>query len=273
MNKTRAQIIMNPPDSLNGKTTNICEPVFSVKNLDAWFGAKHVLRNVCAQFLSCGITAIMGPSGCGKSTLLRSLNRLNDSVPTFRMQGSILYRNQEVKEIVDLAAFRKRVTMVFQRPNPFPMSIFDNVAYGPRLQGIRGKADLQAMVQTALEKAALWDEVKDELKKPAVRLSGGQQQRLCIARALAVDPDVILLDEPTAALDPIATTRIERLLEEISSEYTVLIVTHSMGQALRISDQVLFIYEGVVVESGDTSLVMEKPQHELTRKFLTGRIG
>lgn len=251
----------------------VCETVFQVENLDAWFGEKHVLRKVYAEFQSCGITAIMGPSGCGKSTLLRSLNRLNDSVPTFRLQGKILYRDQEVYEISDLAAFRKRVTMVFQRPNPFPMSIFDNVAYGPRLQGVRGKTNLQAIVQQALEKAALWDEVKDELKKPAVRLSGGQQQRLCIARALAVDPDVILLDEPTAALDPIATTRIERLLEEISSEYTVLIVTHSMGQALRISDQVIFIYEGVVVESGDTNLVMENPQHELTKKFLTGRIG
>lgn len=251
----------------------VCDTVFKVENLDAWFGDKHVLRKVSTEFQTCGITAIMGPSGCGKSTLLRSLNRLNDSVPTFRLEGQILYRDQNVYTMTDLASFRKKVTMVFQRPNPFPMSIFDNVAYGPKLQGIRGKVQLQAIVKQALEKAALWEEVKDELKKPAVRLSGGQQQRLCIARALAVDPDVILLDEPTAALDPIATTRIERLLEEIANEYTVLIVTHSMGQALRISDKVIFLYEGVIVESGDTSSVMERPTHELTKKFLTGRIG
>ncbi len=249
------------------------EIVFEIENLFAHYGNHRVLDNVNARILSKGITAIMGPSGCGKSTLLRCLNRLNDMIPSFSMKGVIKFHGQDIYSIKNLTEYRKKVTMVFQRPNPFPMSVFDNVAYGLRIQGITKKELLRDKVEEALKKAALWDEVKDKLKKPAVQLSGGQQQRLCIARALAIEPEVILLDEPTSALDPIATTKIERLLESIAEQYTVIIVTHSMGQALRISDEVIFLYEGRLIEYGLTSEVVKEPRHEMTRQFLTGKIG
>lgn len=249
------------------------EITFEIENLFAHYGNHRVLDSVNTKIASNRITAIMGPSGCGKSTLLRCLNRLNDLIPNFSMKGTIKFHGQDIYSIKDLTEYRRKVTMVFQRPNPFPMSVFDNVAYGLRIQGVTKKELLKEKVEEALRRAALWDEVKDKLKKPAVQLSGGQQQRLCIARALAIEPEVILLDEPTSALDPIATTKIERLLETIAEQYTVIIVTHSMGQALRISDEVMFLYEGRLIEYGLTSEVVKEPRHEMTRQFLTGKIG
>ncbi|MCS7174634.1 phosphate ABC transporter ATP-binding protein PstB [Pseudothermotoga sp.] len=249
------------------------EVVFTIKNLSAYYGTHKVLENINVEVRKGKITAIMGPSGCGKSTLLRCLNRLNDMIPDFRIEGSILFHGRDIYQIGDVNEYRRKVTMVFQRPNVFPLSVFDNVAYGLRIKGVRDKKILRQKVEEALVKAALWDEVKDKLNKPAVQLSGGQQQRLCIARAIAIEPEVILLDEPTSALDPIATTKIERLLEELAENYTVVIVTHSVGQALRISDYVLFLYEGRLVEYGETSTIAKKPRHEMTRKFLTGKIG
>ena len=249
------------------------EVVFEIKNLYAFYNDHCALQNVNLKIREKGITAIMGPSGCGKSTLLRCLNRLNDLIVGFSLKGQILFRGQDIYRIKDLTEYRRRVTMVFQKPNPFPMSIFDNVAYGLRIHGVTKKSILREKVEQALRMAALWDEVKDKLKKPAVQLSGGQQQRLCIARALAVEPEVLLLDEPTSALDPIATTKIERLLEELAQQYTVVIVTHSMGQALRISDEVVFLYEGRLIENGETSAIVKMPRHEVTKQFLTGKIG
>ncbi|MEJ5230320.1 MAG: phosphate ABC transporter ATP-binding protein PstB [Pseudothermotoga sp.] len=247
--------------------------VFEIVDLQVFYGNQKVLDRINAKIKQNCITAIMGPSGCGKSTLLRCLNRLNDLVVDFSMKGGIFYKGQDIYRIKDLHEYRKKVTMVFQRPNVFPMSIFDNVAYGLKIQGIKKKEIIREKVEMALRKAFLWDEVKEKLKKPAIQLSGGQQQRLCIARALAIEPEVILLDEPTSALDPIATTNIERLLETLAEQYTVVIVTHSMGQALRISDQVMFLYQGRLIEYGITSEVVKAPNHEMTRQFLTGKIG
>ncbi|RKX46411.1 MAG: phosphate ABC transporter ATP-binding protein [Thermotogae bacterium] len=243
-----------------------------MKNLSAWFGKNQVLKNVSLKIYRNKITAIMGPSGCGKTTLLRCFNRLNDYTESFRVEGDIFFNGQNIYQM-DPVQLRRRVGMVFQRPNPFPMSIFDNVAYGPRIHGLAKKRGLSERVEKALKAAALWDEVHGELRKSAYKLSGGQQQRLCIARAVAVEPEVILLDEPTSALDPIATERIEKLLEDLSSRYTIVIVTHSIGQALRISDYLGFMYKGELVEFGETSQVSEDPRHELTQLFLTGRIG
>jgi len=248
------------------------EIVYEMKNLNAWFGKNQVLKNVSLKIYRNKITAIMGPSGCGKTTLLRCFNRLNDHTESFRVEGDIFFNGQNIYQM-DPVQLRRRVGMVFQRPNPFPMSIFDNVAYGPRIHGLAKKRGLSERVEKALKAAALWDEVHGELRKSAYKLSGGQQQRLCIARAVAVEPEVILLDEPTSALDPIATERIEKLLEDLSSRYTIIIVTHSIGQALRISDYLGFMYKGELVEFGETSQVSEDPRHELTRLFLTGRIG
>ena len=248
------------------------EIVYEMKNLSAWFGKNQVLKNVSLKIYRNKITAIMGPSGCGKTTLLRCFNRLNDYTESFRVEGDIFFNGQNIYQM-DPVQLRRRVGMVFQRPNPFPMSIFDNVAYGPRIHGLAKKRGLSERVEKALKAAALWDEVHGELRKSAYKLSGGQQQRLCIARAVAVEPEVILLDEPTSALDPIATERIEKLLEDLSSRYTIVIVTHSIGQALRISDYLGFMYKGELVEFGETSQVSEDPRHELTQLFLTGRIG
>jgi phosphate transport system ATP-binding protein len=251
----------------------VSDVVFEIKDLYAFYDEHAALQSINLKIWEKRITAIMGPSGCGKSTLLRCLNRLNDLIPGFSLKGQILFRGQDIYQIKDLTEYRRRVTMVFQKPNPFPMSIFDNVAYGLRIHGITKKSILKDKVEQALRMAALWDEVKDKLKKPAVQLSGGQQQRLCIARALAVEPEVLLLDEPTSALDPIATTKIERLLEELAQQFTVVIVTHSMGQALRISDEVVFLYEGRLIEYGETSTIAKTPKHEVTKQFLTGKIG
>ena len=220
------------------------------------------------------ITALIGPSGCGKSTFLKTLNRMNDLVPDVRITGSVKYRGKDIfAPGTDVNELRRQIGMVFQKPNPFPMSIYDNIAYGPRTHGIRSKAKLDEIVETSLKNAAIWDEVKDRLKKSALGLSGGQQQRLCIARALAVDPDVLLMDEPTSALDPISTTRIEELAMELKSKYTIIIVTHNMQQALRISNKTAFFLLGELVECDDTEKIFSKPQDKRTEDYITGRFG
>ncbi len=245
-----------------------------VRNLSTWFGRKSVLKNISCYFKDNTVTAIMGPSGCGKSTLLRTLNRLNDLVPTFRREGQVLFRGEDIYEadssVYDL---RKRIGMVFQRPNPFPMSIYDNITYGPKLHGIKDEEELDKIVEQSLKKAALWDEVRDDLEKPAPNLSGGQQQRLCIARALSVDPPVLLADEPVSALDPISAAKIEELLVELKKEYTVILVTHNVQQAFRVSDQAAFLYLGELIEFDETRRILEAPADDRTEAFITGRIG
>ncbi len=249
-------------------------PIIEVKNFYGYYGEKAGLKDVNFNFLSKKITAIIGPSGCGKSTLLRSINRMNDEIPVYHTEGDILYEGKNVYDSdVDLTVMRKKVGMVFQKPTPFPMSIYDNVAFGPRIHGLRNKQKIEEIVENSLKQASLWDEVKDELFKSAYSLSGGQQQRLCIARALAVDPEVILLDEPTSALDPIATQNIEVLLEELSENYTIIIVTHNLAQAVRISDYMLFMYRGELIESGATSAIVKQPENKLTEQYLNGKIG
>jgi len=245
-----------------------------VRNLSTWFGQKAILKNISCYFEDNTVTAIMGPSGCGKSTLLRTLNRLNDLVPSFRVEGQVLYGGENIYapglSVYDL---RKRIGMVFQRPNPFPMSIYENVTYGPKLHGIKDEDELDTIVEESLRKAALWDEVKDDLEKPAPNLSGGQQQRLCIARALSVDPPVLLADEPVSALDPISAAKIEELLVDLKKEYTVILVTHNVQQAFRVSDQAAFLYLGELVEFDKTRRILEAPADERTEAFITGRIG
>jgi len=244
------------------------------EDLSLWYGAHQVLKSVSLRIPDLQITAIIGPSGCGKSTMLRCFNRMNDLFPPVRYQGSILFDGLDIlRSGVDLVELRRRVGMVFQRANPFPMSIFQNVAYGPRLLGMRSKRDLEQAVEEALKQAALWNEVKDRLNKPALGLSGGQQQRLCIARALAVKPEVLLLDEPASALDPTATAKIEELTLEIRSAITVVIVTHNMQQAARISDRTVFLMEGKLVEEGPTRDVFTHPRERLTEDYITGRFG
>ncbi len=245
-----------------------------VKNLSTWFGAKPILKNISCYFEDNTITAIMGPSGCGKSTLLRTLNRLNDLVPSFRIEGQVLFSGENIyatgSSVYDL---RKQIGMVFQKPNPFPMSIYDNITYGPKLHGVKDEDELNKIVEQSLRKAALWDEVKDELEKPAPNLSGGQQQRLCIARALSVDPPVLLADEPVSALDPISAAKIEELLVDLKKDYTVILVTHNVQQAFRVSDQAAFLYLGELIEFDKTSRILEAPADERTEAFITGRIG
>lgn len=245
-----------------------------VKNLSTWFGRKAILKNISCYFEDNTITAIMGPSGCGKSTLLRTLNRLNDLVPSFRIQGEVLFGGENIYEagssVYDL---RKQIGMVFQKPNPFPMSIYDNITYGPKLHGVKDDDELEKIVEESLRKAALWNEVKDELDKPAPNLSGGQQQRLCIARALSVDPPVLLADEPVSALDPISAAKIEELLVDLKKDYTVILVTHNVQQAFRVSDQAAFLYLGELIEFDKTSRMLESPADERTEAFITGRIG
>jgi len=245
-----------------------------VENLSTWFGKKHILKDITCYFKDNTVTAIMGPSGCGKSTLLRSLNRLNDLVPSFRREGIVRFRGEDIygngTSVYDL---RKQIGMVFQRPNPFPMSIRENIEYGPKLHGISDEDKLEMIVETSLKKAALWDEVKDDLDQPAPNLSGGQQQRLCIARALSVDPPVLLMDEPVSALDPISASKIEELIVELKEEYTIILVTHNVQQAFRVSDQSAFLYLGELVEFDETKRILEAPQDERTEAFITGRIG
>ena len=244
------------------------------QGLSLWYGTHRALRSVSFRIPDRQITAIIGPSGCGKSTLLRCFNRMNDLYPPIRYEGTILVDGEDVlRNGVDLVGLRRRVGMVFQRANPFPMTIFQNVAYGPRLYGVRDRPRLEATVESALRRAALWDEVKDRLGRSALGLSGGQQQRLCIARALAVNPEVLLLDEPASALDPVATARIEELLLEVKSEVTVAIVTHNMQQAARISDRTAFLMQGELVEEGPTRTLFTQPRQRLTEDYITGRFG
>ena len=249
-------------------------PVISVKDLNLWYGAAQALHHVNMDVNPNSITALIGPSGCGKSTFLKTLNRMNDLVPNVKITGQVRYNGQDIfAPSVDVSELRREVGMVFQKPNPFPMSIYDNVAYGPRTHGVRSKAKLDELVESALRAAAIWDEVKDRLQKSALGLSGGQQQRLCIARALAVEPQVLLMDEPTSALDPISTSKIEELATELKKRYTIIIVTHNMQQALRISDDTAFFLLGELVEYGDTETMFSAPHEKRTEDYITGRFG
>ena len=248
--------------------------VIEAKNLNLWYGAHHALHDVNIEIPEHEITALIGPSGCGKSTFLKTLNRMNDLVEGIRIEGEINYGGQNIYDPgVDTTWLRKQIGMVFQKANPFPMSIYDNVAYGPRTHGIRSKVKLDEIVEESLRGAAIWDEVKDRLKKSALGLSGGQQQRLCIARALAVKPDVLLMDESTSALDPISTSKIEDLAAELKKDYTIIMVTHNMQQAARISDKTAFFLLGELVEFGDTEQMFSMPKNKKTEDYITGRFG
>lgn len=246
---------------------------FTIENLDLYYGDFKALKNINLNISPNEITAFIGPSGCGKSTLLKSLNRMNDLVEGCRINGKVLLDGQDIYGNMDINLLRKRVGMVFQKPNPFPMSIYDNIAYGPRTHGIRSKVKLDDLVERSLRDAAIWDELKDRLKKSALGLSGGQQQRLCIARALAVEPEVLLMDEPTSALDPISTSKIEDLAVELKKNYTIVMVTHNMQQAARISDKTAFFLLGEVVEYGKTDEVFSMPKDKRTEDYITGRFG
>ena len=246
---------------------------FRIKDLDLFYGDFQALKKISMHIPEKEITAFIGPSGCGKSTLLKSLNRMNDLVEGCKITGTLLLDGEPINQMKNVNLLRKRVGMVFQKPNPFPMSIYDNVAYGPRTHGIRKKSELDAIVEDSLKKAAIWDETKDRLKKSALGMSGGQQQRLCIARALAVQPEVLLMDEPTSALDPISTTKIEDLALELKNQYTIVMVTHNMQQAARISDKTAFFLLGEMVEMNDTETIFSKPQDKRTDDYITGRFG
>ena len=248
--------------------------IISVQNLNLWYGSNQALYDVSMELPENQITAFIGPSGCGKSTFLKTLNRMNDLVDGVRIQGKIFYDGQDIyAPHVDTTWLRKEIGMVFQKPNPFPMSIYDNIAYGPRLQGIRAKVKLDEIVETSLRGAAIWDEVKDRLNKSALGLSGGQQQRLCIARALAVEPKVLLMDEPTSALDPISTSKIEELASELKKNYTIIMVTHNMQQAARISDKTAFFLLGKMIEFDSTEQLFSMPKDKRTEDYITGRFG
>ena len=248
------------------------ESVFKIENVNLFYGEKQALKNINLDLYKNQVTAFIGPSGCGKSTLLRCLNRMNDLIDGCKVEGKILYENQNISDMNTLE-LRTKVGMVFQNPNPFPMSIFDNIAYGPRCQGIKNKETLKKIVVESLKKAALYDEVKDRLKDSALGLSGGQQQRLCIARCIAMEPDVILMDEPTSALDPIATLKIEELINELKKDYTIIIVTHNMQQATRVSDYTAFFMLGEVIECDKTIDLFSQPKNKKTEDYITGRFG
>lgn len=245
----------------------------TIENLDLFYTSFQALKKINMRIPANEITAFIGPSGCGKSTLIRTLNRMNDLVEGCRIEGKVLLDGVDIYGSMDTNLLRKRVGMVFQKPNPFPISVYDNIAYGPRTHGVRGKAKLDDTVERCLRDAAIWDEVKDRLKKSALGLSGGQQQRLCIARALAVDPEVLLMDEPTSALDPISTAKIEELVMELKNSYTIVIVTHNMQQAVRISDETAFFLLGEVIEFGDTDRIFSNPKDKRTEDYITGRFG
>ena len=245
----------------------------SIQNLDLYYGEFKALKQINMELPEKEITAFIGPSGCGKSTLLKSLNRMNDLVEGCKITGNVLLDGEDIYGDMDVNLLRKRVGMVFQKPNPFPMSIYDNIAYGPRTHGIRSKAKLDDIVEKSLRDAAIWDEVKDRLKKSALGMSGGQQQRLCIARALAVQPEVLLMDEPTSALDLISTSKIEDLAVELKKDYTIIMVTHNMQQAVRISDKTAFFLLGEVIEFGDTEQLFSMPKNKKTEDYITGRFG
>ena len=246
---------------------------FDIKDLNLYYGDFHALHGINMQVKPNELTAFIGPSGCGKSTLLKTLNRMNDLVEGCRIEGDVLLDGEDIYGTMDVNHLRKRVGMVFQKPNPFPMSIYDNIAYGPRTHGIKGKAQLDEIVEKSLRGAAIWDEVKDRLKKSALGLSGGQQQRICVARALAVEPEVLLMDEPTSALDPISTSKIEDLALELKKDYTIVIVTHNMQQAARISDKTAFFYLGDLIEFSDTGTLFANPKDPRTEEYITGRFG
>ena len=247
---------------------------FTVQNMDLYYGSFHALKNVNLNLASGEITAFIGPSGCGKSTFLKSLNRMNDLVEGCKITGDIRLMGEDIYDKrMDVSLLRRRVGMVFQKPNPFPMSVYDNIAYGPRTHGMRKKAELDEIVEKSLRDAAIWDELKDRLKKSALGLSGGQQQRLCIARALAVKPEVLLMDEPTSALDPISTSKIEDLVMDIKKDYTIVMVTHNMQQAVRVSDTTVFFLLGEIVESGATGQMFSMPKDKRTEDYITGRFG
>ena len=248
------------------------EPIITVKGLNLWYGQTQALKNISIDIPEKSITALIGPSGCGKSTFLKTLNRMNDLIPGVKITGDVRFHGEDIFQ-TEVNSLRRQVGMVFQKPNPFPMSIYDNIAYGPRTHGIRNKARLNDIVEKALTDAAIWDEVKDRLKKNALGMSGGQQQRLCIARALAVEPEVLLMDEPTSALDPISTSRIEDLAMELKEKYTIVIVTHNMQQALRISDQTAFFLLGDLVEYSGTEALFSQPVDKRTENYITGRFG
>jgi len=244
-----------------------------VKNLDLYYGEFQALKNIFFSIKEQDVAALIGPSGCGKSTFIRVLNRMNDLIPSCRITGEVLLDGQNIYGDMDVTELRSRVGMVFQKPNPFNMSVFDNVAYGKRMQGLRDKSKLADIVESSLKKAALWDEVKDRLKKPAQALSGGQQQRLCIARSIAMEPEIILMDEPTSALDPIATGRIEELIVELKKEYSIVLVTHAMHQASRVSNKTAFFLLGELIEYNDTREVFTKPRDKRTEDYISGRFG
>ena len=250
------------------------QAILKTEHLDLWYGTNQALKDVSLDMPEHQVTALIGPSGCGKSTFLKTLDRMNDLVPGVRIEGKVLYRGRNIFDAdVDVTSLRRHVGMVFQKPNPFPMSIYDNIAYGPRTHGIRGKRELDEIVERSLRGAAIWDEVKDRLKKSALSLSGGQQQRICIARALAVEPDVLLMDEATSALDPISTSKIEDLIADLKKEYTIVIVTHNMQQATRVSDQCAFFLHGELVEAGETGQIFSVPKDKRTEDYITGRFG
>lgn len=246
---------------------------FEVSDLDFYYGEFQALKGISMNVKSNQITAFIGPSGCGKSTFLKTINRMNDLIPETRVDGKLLMDGKDVYKDMDALELRKRVGMVFQQPNPFPKSVYENVAYGPRINGIRDRKQLDEIVERSLKQAAIWDEMKDRLHKSALGLSGGQQQRLCIARTLAVEPEVILMDEPTSALDPISTTKIEDLMFDLKKEFTIIIVTHNMQQATRIADETGFFYLGELVEFGDTVQIFENPRYERTERYVTGHFG
>lgn len=253
---------------------NLSENILDIKKLNLWYGENHALKDVDMEIKRNAITAFIGPSGCGKSTFLKTLNRMNDLVPGVRIEGQVLLDGIDIYDPkVDTSMLRKKIGMVFQQPNPFPMSIYDNVAYGPRIHGIKNKAKLDRIVEESLRGAAIFDEVKDRLKKSALGLSGGQQQRLCIARALAVSPEVLLMDEPTSALDPISTLKVEELMEDLKKRYTVVVVTHNMQQAARVSDDTAFFLVGEVIEKDSTDNIFSQPKDKRTEDYITGRFG
>lgn len=248
--------------------------IIEVKHLDLYYGKNHALKDISIDIFKNSVTALIGPSGCGKSTFLKSINRMNDLVENVSITGDVIVDGVDIyQKGCDVTRLRKNVGMVFQQPNPFPMSIYDNVAYGPRVHGIKSKSELDCIVEESLKDAAIWDEVKDRLKKSALGLSGGQQQRLCIARALAVQPHVLLMDEPTSALDPISTSKIEELMQQLKKKYTVVVVTHNMQQALRVSDYTAFFLVGNLIEYNKTDLIFSSPQHKRTDDYINGRFG
>ncbi len=247
--------------------------IITTKDLDLYYGNVQALKKINLDMKKNSVTALIGPSGCGKSTFLRTINRMNDLIDSVRIEGEVIFEGKNIYKDYDEIHLRKRIGMVFQKPNPFPMSIYDNIAYGPRIHGIKNKSKLDEIVEKSLKGAALWEEVKDRLKKSAIGLSGGQQQRVCIARTLAVEPEVLLMDEPTSALDPISTSKIEELMDVLKKNYTVIIVTHNMQQAGRISDYTAFFLNGEVVESGKTEEIFYKPRDKRTEDYITGRFG